>query len=191
MSASIVDLLQMSAIVADLRYDHNGAPMPQADGKPSRFAQNPPTLSRRSLLVGIATLPGLTPPPMAPVTDPVIVFWNEWQRAAAEADALCGRWSEAEQALARCIGWNAVEATVATKAAEAQGMADIAQHQDDLDRLLDDLGRRILALPSQGVAGTIAKLSLALTVADPTQLEELEWRLVKEALHELRSSAPH
>lgn len=165
--------------------------MPQADGKPSRFAQNPPPLSRRALLTGIATLPGLTPPPMAPVTDPVTVLWEEWQRTAAEADALCGQWSEAEQALARGIGWNAVAATVATNTAEAQGMNALAQRQDDLEHLLDDLGCRILALPSRGITGTIAKLSLALTVADPTQRDALEWRLVKDALHELRSSAPH
>ena len=166
--------------------------MPRADGKPSRFAQNPPTLSRRALLTGIATLPGLTSPPVAPVTDPVIVLWNEWQRAVAETDALCDQWSEAEQALARGIGWNAV---AATNTAETQDMNAIAQRQDDLDRLLDDLGHRILALPSRGVTGTIAKLSLALAlalaVADPTQLDALEWRLVKDALHEIHSSAPH
>lgn len=165
--------------------------MPQADGKPFRFAQNPPTLSRRALLTGIAILPVVTPPPVAPVTDPVTVLWKEWQRTATEADALCGQWSEAEQVLARGVGWNAVAATVATNTAEAQGMNALAQRQDDLDRLLDDLGRRILALPSRGAAGTIAKLSLALTIADPTQLDALEWRLVKDALHELRSSAPH
>lgn len=164
--------------------------MPQADGKPSRFAHSPPTLSRRTLLAGIATLPGVMPPPIAPATDPVAALWEEWQRAMAEADALCGQWSGAEQALARSIGWNAVEAAVTVNAPETQDMNAIAERQDALDRFLDDLGRRILALPSQSAAGTIAKLSLALALADPTQRDELEWRLVQNALSELRQSAP-
>lgn len=164
--------------------------MPQADGKPPRFAHSPPTLSRRTLLAGIATLPGVMPPPMAPATDPVAVLWEEWQRAMADADTLSSQWSGAEQALARSIGWNAVEAAVTVNAPETQDMNAIAERQDALDRLLDDLGRRILALPSQNLAGTIAKLSLALALADPTQRDELEWRLVQNALSELHQSAP-
>ncbi|KAA0592693.1 hypothetical protein J2848_006068 [Azospirillum lipoferum] len=108
----------------------------------------------------------------------------------AEANALCGQWSGAEQTLAKSIGWNAVEAAVTVNAPETRDMNAIAERQDALDRFLDDLGRRILALPSQSVAGTIAKLSLALAVADPTQRDELEWRLVQNALSELRQSAP-
>ncbi len=127
---------------------------------------------------------------MAPTSDPVAALWEEWQRAMAEADALCGQWSGAEQVLARDIGWNAVETAVTVNAPETQDMNAIAERQDALDRFLDDLGRRILALPSQSVAGTIAKLSLALAVADPTQRDELEWRLVQNALSELHQSAP-
>ncbi|WP_145680118.1 hypothetical protein [Azospirillum brasilense] len=67
-------------------------------------------------------------------------------------------------------------------------MNAITERQDALDRFLDDLGRHILALPSQSVAGTIAKLSLALALADPTQRDELEWRLVQNALSELRQA---
>lgn len=127
---------------------------------------------------------------MFSITDPVAVLWEEWQRAMAEANALCGQWSGAEQTLAKSIGWNAVEAAVTVNAPETRDMNAIAERQDALDRFLDDLGRRILALPSQSVAGTIAKLSLALAVADPTQRDELEWRLVQNALSELRQSAP-
>ncbi len=127
---------------------------------------------------------------MFSITDPVAVLWEEWQRAMAEADALCGRWSGAEQALAKSIGWSAVEAAVTVDAPGTQDMGVIAERQDALDRFLDDLGRRILALSSQSVAGTIAKLSLALALADPTQQDELEWRLVRNALNELHQSAP-
>ncbi len=127
---------------------------------------------------------------MFPVADPVVMLWEEWQRTATEADALSSQWSDAEQALSRSIGWNAMEVAVTANAAGTQDMNAIAERQDALDQLLDDLGRRILALPSQSLAGAIAKLSLAFAVADPTQRDELEWRLVQNALNELRRSTP-
>lgn len=133
-----------------------------------------PTVSRRALLAGLAAAPMTG----APMGDPVLQLWREWQAGMMQAEVLRNEWSRLEQALLQLVGANRFEETMKAATPEAGDLLNIETRQLALDRSLDTLVRRIIDQPSQTRASIAAKLALALELADPAERADPSWRLV-------------
>lgn len=144
-----------------------------------------PAVSRRALLAGIAAMPMVVPVTDAPMGEPVLPLWREWQAGMMQAEVLRNEWSRLEQALLQLVGANRFEETMKAGAPEAGDLLNIETRQLELDRSLDTLVRTIIDQPSQTRAGIAAKLALALELADPVERADPSWRLVQGALNEL------
>lgn len=126
-------------------------------------------LSRRRLLAGVAASSMLAPSIIPSDPDPVLPLLQEWQAGVVQAEVLRSEWSRLEQALLQLVGANRFEETMKAGAPEAGDLLEIETRQQELDRSLDTLVRRIIDQPSQTRAGIAAKLTLALEFADPAE----------------------
>lgn len=151
---------------------------------------HPSSVSRRTLLAGMAVSPTIGAPALSAVPDNIVVLWEEWQAGMVKAEALRDAWCREEQALLRRVGAKRFDEAVKSGLPDAKGFLDVERRQRDLGRTLDDLVNKIVAQPAETHLGIAAKLLLALELADPGERADPSWSLVESALNELGCTCP-
>lgn len=151
----------------------------------NRSTRPPPHVSRRGLLGGLAgtALMGAAAPSAA--TDPVLALAAAWLKGRDATDTLALKWQRLETELWAKHGPLSIEEGSQRGIREAQQMRAIDRRLDRMNRRLTHIAHRLRGTHATTVQGSIAKLSIVLTMLEPTDCGRLVWGLLGGAITDL------
>lgn len=127
-----------------------------------------------------------------PTPDPVADGAREWIDLLNRQDALVRSWQEAEHELfkrARSLKISLSEAAQGDSP-EAKSMRSLSRRIKLADRELARAAANLAAMQSTSIAGSIAKLEMALRMRGTSLDDEPAWTLVSRAAAHLRQLMP-
>lgn len=125
------------------------------------------------------------------VSDTALARAKRWMSIKDTQDVLVKRWQDLEHALSiriKPLGLNLEEA-VHSDLDEARTMRTLMRRIEDHDRSLNQQMRCLARHRAASLAGTLAKIEVALRMTCPAVHEEEIWALVASAAHDLRELA--
>lgn len=116
---------------------------------------------------------------------------RRWMSTKDAQDALVRKWQDLEHSLSlriKPLGLD-LEKAAHSDLSEARTMRTLMRRIEDHDRSLNQQMRRLARNRAVSLAGTLAKIEVALRMSSPAACEEDVWALVASAAHDLRELA--
>lgn len=143
-------------------------------------------VSRRSLMLGAAILPGVSAVSAGPTLDPVTSAVSKWRCGRAEADAIALRWQRLETQLFKRCKHLGLTRALRSGLPEARALRVLTRKLNAAERKLERSAARIAQMRATSGEGALAKIEMGLRIQEPQDCEDMAWVLIRSGVDELR-----